>query len=215
MLGLFVNAHFILGSIENSILPETTVDNGAQISTSVQGMMIQSCAQVSQNVSEDFMQVQLLQVSHASQTKTEELVVEQGDHIEKGDLDKFEGELKVAEENILIDLENLPHNGIVQKLKILERETSEDTKESIRKEEVAMSNQALVHPHPFHVEKTAPVHRQEEYAGHLDLFCLPLLSSICTDDLPDLEDSESTVAFPTEQSSKQNILMYPEDEETY
>lgn len=213
MLGLFINADFILGSIENSILPETTVENDAQISTSVQRMMIQSCVQDSQNVSEDFIQVQLLQGSHASQTKTEELVVEQGHHIEKGDLDKFE--LKVAEKNILIDVENLPHNRIVQKLKVLERQTSGDTQESTQKEEVARNNLALVCRHPLHVEKTAPAHGPVEYAEDLDLLNLPLSSSICTDDLPDLEDAESTVAFPTKQSSKQNILMYPEDEETY
>lgn len=203
MLGLFINVDFILGSIENSILPETTVEDDAQISTSVERVMIQSCLQDSQNVSEDLIQVQLLQGSHASQTKTEE----------KGDLDTFE--LKVAEKNKLIDAENLPHNRIVQKLKVLEGQTSGDNKESTQKEEAAMNNIALVGRHSLHVEKTAPAHGPVEDAEDLDLFNRPLLSSICTDDLPDLEDAESTVAFPTKQSSKQNILMYPEDEETY
>lgn len=211
MLGLFKNVFFILGSIENSISPETTVEeNDAQISTPSQGKMIQSCVQVSQNVPEDFMQGQFSQGSCALQTKTEELVVEQGDRLEKGDLDKFEGELKVAEENKFIDLENLPHDGIVQKIKLLEIETSEDTQEPNQKEKVAMNNLPLVCPHPLNVKKAAPVYGPEKDAEHP-----PLLISICTDDLPDLEDAESTVAFPTEQSSKQKILMYPEHEEPY
>lgn len=216
MLGLFINVLFILGSIENSISPETTIEeNDSQIMTSVQEKMIQSCAQVSQNVSEDFMQGQLSQESCAFQTNTEELVVEQGDHLEKGALDKFEGELKVAEENKLIDLENLPYNGIVQKIKFLERETSEDTREPNQKKEVALSNLPLVCPHPLNIEKAAQVCGPEGDAEHLDLFWSPLLSSICTNDLPDLEDAESTVVFPTEQSSKQKIFMYPENEEAY
>lgn len=215
MLGLFINVLFILGSIENSIPLETTVEDDAQISMSVQGKMIQSCVQVSQNVPEDFMQGQLSQGSRAFQTNTEELVVEQGDHLEKGALDKFEGELKAAEENKLIDLENLPYDGIVQKITFLERETLEDTQEPNQKKEVAMSNLPLLCPHHLNTEKAAQVCGPEEDAEHLDLFRSPLLSSICTNDLPDLEDAESTVVFPTEQPSKQKIFMYPENEEAY
>lgn len=46
---------------------------------------------------------------------------------------------------------------------------------------------------------------------HLDFFRPSLLSSICTDDLPDLEDAELTVAFSTEQSAKPKILIYSEE----
>lgn len=217
MRDLFINVHCIIESTEDSIPPETTVEeNNTQIlSTSVQGKMIQSCVEVSQNVSEDFVQGQLSQGPRVFQTKTEELVVEQGHHFEKGDVDKFESKFKVAEENKVTAVENLPQDGIVQKMKLLERETSEDTKESIQKEEVAMSNLALACPHPFKVEKAAPVYGPEEDAEQKESFHPPELSSICTDDLPDLEDVESTVAFSSNQFSKIKILMYPEDEETY
>lgn len=216
MFLLFINIHFILGSTENSIPPETTVEeNDAQISTSVQEKMIQSCdLQVNQNVSKDFKQSQLSQRSHAFHT--EELVVEQGDHWEKGDLDTFEDELKVAEENKLIDLEKLPHDGNVQKIEVLERETetSEDTQEPNHKEKVTMNDIPLTCPHPLN-EEAAPVYGPEEDTEHLDLFCLPLLSSMYTDDLPDLNDAEFMVAFPTRQSSKQKRLLHSEDGETH
>lgn len=210
MRDLFINVHYIIESTEDSIPPETTAEeNNTQIlSTSVQGKMIQSCVEVSQNVSEDFVQGQLSQGSRVFQTRTEELVVEQGHHFEKGDRYKFESKFKVAEENKITAVENLPQDGI-------ERETSQDTKESIQKEEVAMSNLALACPHPFKVEKAAPVHGPKEDAEQKEFFHPPELSSICTDDLPDLEDVESTVAFSSNQFSKIKILMYPEDEETY
>lgn len=119
---------FIIELIDNSILLEKTVEENDQLlSTSEQQKMIQSSVQVSQNVSVDFMQGQLSQDSHAFQTKTDVLVVEQGDHIEKSGLD-------------------------------------EDTE---RKE----------------------------------LYYLPKLGSIYTDDLPDLEDIESTMTFSTNQCS--------------
>lgn len=210
MFVFFIIAHYITESTEDSIPPETQVEeNDTQIlSTSVQGKKIQSCVQVSQYVSEDFVQAQLLQWSCAFQTKTEELMREQGHHIEEGDLDKFESKLKVAEE---IDVENLPNDGIVQKNKLLERETSEDTTESIQKEQVPMSNLNLVCPH-FKVENAAPVFRPQKDTEQKDL---PEFSSICTDDLPDLEDVESTMAFSTNQISKIKILMCPKVEETY
>lgn len=179
------------------------------MSTSVQAKKIQSCVQVSQNVSKDFVQVQLLQGSGEFQTKTEELMVEQGNHFEKGDLDKFESKLKVAEE---IDVENLPKDGIIQKIKLLERETSEDTEESIQKKEVPICNLALVCPH-FKVEKAAPVFGPQKDTEQNEFFNLPESSSIYTDDLPDLEDVESTIAS-SHRISKTKILMCPKVEET-
>lgn len=125
---MFINVHFILGSIENCLQLETTIEeNDGHISTSVRGKMIHSSVQVSQNLSEEFVQGQL-------SFQTEELVVPQGHNLEEGDLNIFESELKAAEENKLTDLD-LPHNGIVQNSKLLMRETSEDTQEPNQKEE--------------------------------------------------------------------------------
>lgn len=171
---MFINVHVITESVEDSIRPATTVEeNDTQIlSISVQGTMIQSCVQVNQK---DSVQDQLSQ-------GTEELVVEQEDHK-------------------LTDVEMLPQDGIVQSMKLHERETSEDIKESTQKEEVAVSNLALAFPHNK-VEKAAPAYGPEEDAEQKEFFHLPELSSICADDLPDLEDVESTVA-------------YTEDEEIY
>lgn len=159
--------------------------------------------QVSQNVSKDFVQGQLLQGSREIQTKTEELMVEQGHHFEKGDLDTFESKLKVAEE---IDVKNLPKDGIAQKIKLLVRETSEDTKESIQKKEVPIRNLSLVCP-DFKAEKAAPVFGPQKDAEQNDFFNLPESSSIYTDDLPDLEDVESTIA-------SSHRIMSPKVEET-
>lgn len=200
-LGLFINVHFILESIENINSPKTTVEeNNPKIPTSVQAKILQSCVQVGQNVSEDFMQGQLSQWPRAFPTKTGELV-EQG-----------QGEFKIAEENTLIDQDTLPHNGIVQKIKLLEKETPEDTQEPNQKNK-SISNLPLVRPHSPNVDKAAPIYGPEEDAEHPDIFRPSLLNSICTDDLPDLEDAEITVASPIEQPAEQKILIYPE--ETY
>lgn len=198
MLGLFINADFIIESIGDSIPPEKTVEeNDVQSSMSVKGKMIHSCVQVSQNFSEDFVQGQLSQGSYAFQTKTEELVVEQGDQFEKSYMDNFEKKLKEAEEDNVTDAESLPQDGIVQKIKLLERKTSEDTEQSIQKEELAQgSNLALVCPRPFKVEKAAPAYGPEKDAEKKEFFHLPKLGLICTGDLPDLEDVKST-AFST------------------
>lgn len=166
------------------------------MSTSVQATKIQSCVQVSQNVSKDFVQVQLLQGSREFQTKTEELMAEQEHHFEKGDLDTFESKLKVAEK---IDVENLPKDGIAQKIKLLVRETSEDTKESIQKKDFSFTH--------FKAEKAAPVFGPQKDAEQNEFFNLPESSSIYTDDLPDLEDVESTTA-------SSHRIMSPKVEET-
>lgn len=120
------------------------------------------------------------------------------------------------EESKLLHLETLSQDGIVQKLKVLETETSEDTQEPIQKEEVATSHLPFVCPRPLEVVKAAAAHGPEqEDEEQLEMFNLPQLSSISTDDLPDLEDDESTLAFSTDQSSKIKIVMYPDDEGSY
>ena len=129
---------------------------------------------VSKNVPEDF--GHLLQGSHAFQTKAEELIVKQGNHLEKGDRHNFESKLKVAEENEVFDLSKVTYS--------------------------------------FKVESIAKVFGPED-AEQKDFFHLPELSSICTNDLPDLEDVESTVAFSTNQFSKIKLLTYAKDEDGY
>lgn len=94
---MFIIVLFILGSDGDSILPKTAIEeNDTQISTSVQGNLIQSCVQVSQKDSEDIMQGQLSSGPREFQTKTGQLVVQQVDHLEKADLDKFESKIKVG-----------------------------------------------------------------------------------------------------------------------
>lgn len=64
--------------------------------TSVQVNLIQSYVQISQKDSEDIVQVQLSSGPREFQTKTGQLVVQQVDHLEKADLDKFESKIKVG-----------------------------------------------------------------------------------------------------------------------
>lgn len=163
--------------------------------------MIQPFVKVSQNVSEDFMQGQLSQGSLAFQTTTGQLVAEEEDHsFLKEHLEMADLKLKVVEENNIIDLENMPQDGIVQRLKMLEIKPSED----------------IVYPHSLKVKRAIPLHGpEEEDTEQMEMFSFPVLTSICTDDLPDLEDAEPTLAFSNGQSSKVQILLYPKDEETY
>lgn len=120
------------------------------------------------------------------------------------------------EESKLLHLETLSQDGIVQKLKGLETEASEDTQEPIQKEELATSYKPFVCPRPLEVVKAAAARGPEqEDEEQQEMFNLPQLGSISTDDLPDLEDDESTLAFSTDQSSKIKIIMYPDDEGTY
>ncbi|TWW77857.1 Dynein assembly factor 1, axonemal [Takifugu flavidus] len=179
---------------------ETTFEeNDTHISSSLRGKMMQPFD--SQNFSEDLLDGQLSQgqEGHSSQIET----------LENVDQNKVEINLKVGE--------TLPQDGIVQNLKVLETETSEDTQEPIQKEDVATSHLPFVCPRPLEVVKAAAAHGPEqEDEGQLEMFNLPQLSSISTDDLPDLEDDdESTLAFSTDRSSKIEIIMYPDDEGTY
>ncbi|XP_029699985.1 dynein assembly factor 1, axonemal-like [Takifugu rubripes] len=188
------------GACQEFNFSETTFEeNDTHISSSLRGKMMQPFD--SQNFSEDLLDGQLSQgqEGHSSQIET----------LENVDQNKVEINLKVGE--------TLPQDGIVQNLKVLETETSEDTQEPIQKEEVATSHLPFVCPRPLEVVKAAAAHGPEqEDEEQLEMFNIPQLSSISTDDLPDLEDDdESTLAFSTDRSSKIEIIMYPDDEGTY
>lgn len=203
MPGLFIDVHFILGTVQDSNSSETLTleDDDTQVLTSPQGKVIPPCVRVSHN--------ELSRGSNELHTKTGQLVTEQepsfvSDTSEEADQNNSDVGLKVGEEGKFILLENL-------KLKVLETEASEDNQEPIQEDKVDTSHLPFICPHPLEVEKSAPVYGPEEE----EMSNFPLLTSISTDDLPDLEDDEPTVDFSTDQSSKIKILMYPDDEETY
>lgn len=215
MPGLFIDVHFISGTVQDSNSSETLTseDGDTQVLTSPQGKVIPPFVQVSQN--------ELPRGSNERHTKTGQLVTEQepsfaSDTSEEADQNNSGVRLKVGEESKFILLENLPQDGIAQKLKVLETEASEDTQEPIQEDKVDTSHLPFICPHPLEVEKAAPVYGpEEEDVEQVGMSNFPLLTSISTDDLPDLEDDEPTVDFSTDQSSKIKILMYPDDEETY
>lgn len=197
MPGLLIDVRFILGTVQDPNLSETLEDDGTQGLTAPQGKAIPPFVQVSQD-----------ELSHGSsepRTKTGQLATEQ----EPGFVSD------TSESNVTL-LENLPQDGTAQKLKVLETEVSEDTQEPVQEDKVDASHLPFICPHPLEVEKAAAVYGpKEEDVGQVEMSNCPLLTSISTDDLPDLEDDEPTADFSSDRSSKIKILMYPDDGETY
>lgn len=222
--------YFISGATEDSNTPETPCEeNETQILTSSRGEKIQAFVQDSLDAHEEFLKTQSTLTSNEHQSKSGHLEAEQPgqglerEPLEKDDQDKSQVKRPVREEKEEVENSPREQESIAGEM----TEKSDDTKQpnqfmrnETEREQADMSQQLekkklpLVKPAPPEADEAVPVHgpgalvTEMEDAEQLETIYLPIHRTLCTDDLPDLEEVDTedlTAMFSSQQALKPKI----------
>lgn len=225
-VSLNIMIYFISGATKDSNTPETPYEeNDTQILTSSQGEQIQAFVQDSLDAHEEFLKSQSTLTSNEHQPKSGHLEAEQPgqgferEPLEKDDQDKSQVKQPVREEKEGVDPENSPREQERIAGEMTEKSDTKQPNQFMRNEterEQADTSQQLqkkklpvVKPAPPEADEVVPVHgpgalvTEMEDAEQLETIYLPIHRTLCTDDLPDLEEvgtEDLTVMFSSQQA---------------